>query len=41
MRDELLSPEVDEQEVEVEFNENGLRPASLEEFVGQPSSKTT
>jgi Holliday junction DNA helicase RuvB len=41
VRDELLSPEIApvEDEIEVEFNENGLRPSSLDDFVGQAELK--
>ena len=41
MRDELLSPEFGEDDIEVdaEFNENGLRPSTLEDFVGQAELK--
>ncbi len=41
MRDELLSPEFgeDDLEVDAEFNENGLRPSTLEDFVGQSELK--
>lgn len=41
MRDELLSPEPadDEADLETELPEVGLRPASLEEFVGQAELK--
>ncbi len=39
MRDELLSPDVAPDDVEIELNDNGLRPTSLAEFVGQPELK--
>ncbi|MGI9622514.1 MAG: Holliday junction branch migration DNA helicase RuvB [Acidimicrobiales bacterium] len=39
MRDELLSPEFGEDDIDVGFNDNGLRPSSLEEFVGQSELK--
>lgn len=41
MRDELLSPEFGEDDIEVdaEFNENGLRPSTLHDFVGQSELK--
>lgn len=41
MRDELLSPEIasDDTEIEIELHEQGLRPGSLDEFVGQAELK--
>ncbi len=41
MREELLSPEFGEDDVDVEVDlvENGLRPGSLDEFVGQAELK--
>ncbi len=39
MRDELLSPDVADDDIEVDLNDNGLRPSSLAEFVGQPELK--
>lgn len=39
MRDELLSPEFGDDDIDVEFNENGLRPSSLDDFVGQSELK--
>ena len=36
MREELLSPDQEPQEIEVEI---GLRPRTLEEFVGQEELK--
>ncbi len=39
MRDELLSPEPGEDEIDVDFHDNGLRPSSLAEFVGQAELK--
>ncbi len=39
MRDELLSPHGDDEDIEIELSTNGLRPATLDEFVGQPELK--
>ena len=39
MRDELLSPEFGEDDIDVGFNDNGLRPSTLEDFVGQSELK--
>ena len=39
MRDELLSPEFGEDDIDVEFNDNGLRPSTLDDFVGQSELK--
>ena len=39
MRDELLSPEVADDDPEIEFHDTGLRPSSLDEFVGQAELK--
>ncbi len=39
MRDELLSPEFGDDDIGVDFNENGLRPSTLADFVGQSELK--
>ena len=41
MREELLSPEnsIEDQEVDFELEGLGLRPACLDDFIGQPELK--
>lgn len=39
MRDELLSPELNEDDIDVDLHSSGLRPTSLDEFVGQSELK--
>ena len=41
MREELLSPEnlIEDQEIDFELDALGLRPRSLEDFIGQPELK--